>query len=120
MYEMGARAGPQDHVRAPQIAGHLLAREHGAIGDVSGDQRLAVADDFFAHLRPHAVAADERAAPDALARLKSDDDAGIVLLEVLHRPTGLQRDEVVVLAGVDEHAMEIVPMGDGIRLLESL
>ena len=67
MHEMRARAGPQHDVGPPQILRHLLALEHGAIGDVAGDARLAVADDAVADFRPHAVAADQRAAFDALA-----------------------------------------------------
>src|SRR5262249_51380016 len=95
--EVGARTSPQDHVRAPEILRHLLAREHGTIGDVAGYQRLAVADNLVAHLGPHAVAADERAASDAFTRLQDQRDAGVVLLEVLDAAIGLERDAVVAL-----------------------
>src|SRR5262249_21354712 len=118
MDEVGTRTSPQDHVRAPEILRHLRAREHGTMGDVARYQRLAVADDLVAYLRPHAVAADERAASNALARLQDQGDAGVVLLEVLDAAIGLQRDAVVALTCVDEDGMQIVAVGDGIGLLE--
>ncbi len=117
---MCARTGPQDHIGTPQIVRHLLARQHGAVGDMAGYQRLAVAHDFVAHLRPHAVAANEATASDALARLQDYGDAGIVLVEVLDRAIGLQRDQIVALAGIDEDGMEVVPVSDGVRLLKTL
>ena len=118
--EMGARASPQDHVRRPEILRHLLAREHGAISDMARYQRLAVADHLVAHLRPHAVAADEGTASDAFARLQGHADAGVVLLEILDAATGFQRDAVVVLARIDEDGMQIVAVSDGVGLLELL
>src|SRR5262249_10177649 len=65
-------------------------------------------------------AADEGAASDALARLEVDGDAGIILLEVLDRAIGLQRDKIVALARIDEDRMEVVPVCDGIGLLETV
>src|SRR5260370_19692366 len=117
---MGARTSPQDYVRLPEILRHLLARKHGAISDVARHQRLAVADDLVAHLRPHAVAADERTASDAFARLQDHADAGVVLLEIFDALTGFQRDAVVVLARVDEDGMQIVAVRDRAGLLELL
>ena len=117
---MGARPGPQDDVRLPEIGRHLLALEHGPIGDVARYPRLAVADDLLADLRPHAVAADQRASGDPLAGLQRDGDAAIVLLEALDLPLRLQRDQVVALAGLEEHGMDVGPMGDRIGLPETL
>src|SRR5260370_29505195 len=87
---------------------------------MAGYHRLAVAHDFVAHLRPHAVAANEATALDALARLQDYGDAGIVLVEVLDRAIGLQRDQIVALAGIDEDGMEGVPVRAGVRLLTTL
>ena len=83
VHEVRARAGPQDHVRPPEVVRHLVLLEHGAVGDVARDARLAVADDLVADLRPHAVAADQRAAPHAFAGLQDRGDAVGVLLEAL-------------------------------------
>ena len=118
VHEVRARARPQDHVGLPEILRHLVALEHRSIGDMARDQRLAVADDLLAHLRPHAVAADQGAAPDPLARLQGHGDAVVVLLEVLEGAVVLQRDEVVALAGVDEDAVDVVAVGDRVGLLE--
>ena len=60
------------------------------------------------------------AASDALARLQKNGDAGIILLEVLDRAIGLERDEIVALASIDEDGMEVVPVSDGVWLLEAL
>src|SRR5262249_6238787 len=46
--------------------------------------------------------------------------AGIILLEVLDRAIGLQRDKIVALAHIDEDGMEVVPVCDGIGLLETV
>jgi hypothetical protein len=64
---MGARSGTQDHVGPPQILRNVFALEDGAISDVAGDARLAVADEALADLGPHVVAADQRTAIDALS-----------------------------------------------------
>jgi hypothetical protein len=60
MPEMGARSGPQDHVGPPHVLRNVFALEVGAISDVAGDARFAVADAALVDLRPHAVAADQR------------------------------------------------------------
>ena len=120
MHEMGARAGPQHHVGPPQVRRHLVALEHGAIGDVAGHPRLAVADDALAHLRPHAVAADQRAAFGPFAVFERDHDAVAVLLEAVDAPAGLQRDQVAALAGFQERAVDVGAMGDRVGLAEAL
>ena len=71
MHEMGARPGPEHHVGPPEIVRHLGALEHRAIGDMAADARRAVADDLLPHLRPHAVAADQRAALHAFAAVQA-------------------------------------------------
>ena len=85
---------------------------------MAGDQRLAVADDLVAHLRPHAIAADQRTAPDALARVQGQGHTLVVLLEVLDGAIGFQADEIVASAGIDEDRVQIVAVDDGIGLLE--
>src|SRR5438093_1790206 len=72
MHEMSARPRPEHDIGSPQVLRQVLFLEHGAIGDVARHPRLAVADDALADLGPHAVAADERAAFDALAARKHD------------------------------------------------
>src|SRR6185312_2273807 len=43
MHEVRARTRPQDDVGTPQVLRHILALEHGTIGDVTGNAWLAVA-----------------------------------------------------------------------------
>ena len=118
MHQMGARPGPQDDVGLPEIGRHLLALEHRPVGDVAGYPRLAVADDRLADFRPHAVAADQRAPAHPLAVLQRDGDAVIVLREALDLPVVFQRDQIVALAGLEKHGMNVGAMGDRIGLLE--
>src|SRR5262249_56269510 len=86
----------------------------------AGERRFAVAPPFARHLRPHAAAAEERAAADAFARLQDHADAGAILLEIFDAVTGFQRDAVVVPARIDEDGMQVVAVRDGVRLLELL
>ena len=104
---MGARAGPQHDVGPPQVFRHLVALEHGAIGDMAGHPRLAVADDALADFRPHAVAADQRAALDLFAVFERDGDAVAAVLKAVDPPAGFQRDQVVALAGVQQDAVDV-------------
>jgi hypothetical protein len=92
MHEMGARAGPQDHVGPPQVLGYVFALEHGAIGDVAGDARASVSADTVADLRPHAVAADERTALRAFAVVKDGGDGVAMVLVRVDTAAVLQRD----------------------------
>ena len=62
--------------------------------------RLAVADDLLAHARPHAVAADQRGPDRARPIAGVTVTPVVVLLEILDAAVGLQRDEVVALAGL--------------------
>src|SRR5215510_5112272 len=103
---MRLRPGPQHHVRPPQVVRHLLALEHGAVGDVAGYARLAVADDLLADARPHAVAADQRAATHRFAGLEADGDGVAVILEVVDAAARLERDQVVALAGFEIDAVD--------------
>ena len=120
MHEVGARAGPQHDVGPPQVFRHLLALEHGAIGDVAGHPRLVVADDALAHAGPHAVAADQRAALRPFAVFERDGDAVAVILEAVDPPAGFQRDQVVALAGVQQDAVDVGAVGNRIGLAEAL
>ena len=94
--------------------------EHGAIGDVAGHPRLAVADDAAADLRPHAVAADQGAALGALPTSKRDADVVAVIFIALDLAAVLQRDQIAALTGAQEHAVDVGAMRHSIRLLESL
>ena len=117
---MGARAGPEHDVGTPEVVGHFRALEHAAIGDVAGHTRRAVADDAFAGLRPHAVAADQRAAFGALAVFQRDGDAVAVILVAVDLAVVFQRDQVAALAGLQKRRVDVGAMGDGVRLAEAL
>src|SRR5258708_7699737 len=85
---------------------------------MAGNARRAVADDLLADFRPHAVAGDEGAAARLLAALELDRDAVAVIGEVVDTPRGLERDQVAALTGLEIDAVDVGPMGDGVRLLE--
>ena len=120
MHEVAARARPQHHVGAPEIFRHLVAPEHAAIGDMAGDARLAVADDALADGRPHAVAGDQRAAFGPFAILQRDGDAVAVILVTVDAAAGFERDQIARLAGLEEAAVNIGAVNDGVRLAEAL
>ena len=86
---------------------------------MAGDARLAVADDAVADLRPHAVAADQRAAFGAFAVFQRDGDVIAVVLVAIDAPAGFQRDQIAALAGFQERAVDVGAMGDRIRLAEA-
>src|SRR5262249_18304376 len=81
--------------------------------------RLAVADDLLANARPHAIAADQRAAAHLLARFEADRDRVAVILEVVDAAARLERDEVVALAGLEIDALNVGTVRHRIGLLEA-
>ena len=87
---------------------------------MAGDARLAVADDPAADLRPHAVAADQRAAAHLVAAFEPQRDLVALVDEVLHLAVGLQRDQIVALAGLEIDAVDVGAMGHRIGLPEAL
>ena len=86
---------------------------------MAGDARLAVADDALADLRPHAVAADQRAAFGALAVVERDGDAVAMVLVTVDAPAGLERDQIAALAGFEERGVDVGAVGDRVRLAEA-
>ena len=87
---------------------------------MAGHARRAVADDLAAHLRPHAVAADQCAAAYLLAAFEADRDLVAFVDEVVDLAVVLQRDEIVALAGPQIDAVDVGAMGHRIGLAEPL
>ena len=56
MHQMRLGPGPEHDIILELARRHLAGRQHGAIGDMARDARLAVVDDPGADLRPQAVA----------------------------------------------------------------
>ena len=75
VHEVNLLAGPQHHVAPAPLFGHFRRRQHGPIGDMAGDVRLAVADHHLPDGRPQAVGADQRRAAILLAALGARHDA---------------------------------------------
>src|SRR5690349_18894088 len=98
MHKMRARPGPQHDIGPPQVVRHLAAFENGAVGDVARDARLAVTDDALADRRPHAVAADQRAALDALTVSQSRYHAVAPIFETIDALVGFEFDQIVAQA----------------------
>ena len=120
MHEMGARAGPQHHVGPPQIVRHLVALEHGAIGDVAGDARRAVADDLLA--RSATTCRRSRSARGPRTRsppCSIDGDASPSSSKSSTRWLFSSVDQVAALAGFEEDAVDVGAMGDRVRLAEA-
>ena len=120
VHEMRARAGPQDHVRMPEIVRHLVAAQHRAIGDVTRDAGFAVADNTLANLRPHAVTGDQRAAGDAAAADMRDHAVVAAILVVVDMGVGFERHQIVVLARFEEGAMDVGAVRDRVRIAKRL
>src|SRR5262245_35111651 len=118
MDEMGARPGPENNVRAPEILGNILALENGAVGDVTGYARLAITDDAFADTGPHSVAADQRPAFDRFAVVERDRDVVAMVLERIHAPTGFESNEIAALTCLQKCGVDIRAMGHTLRLPE--
>src|SRR5205085_11127477 len=84
-----------------------------------GDPRLAGAADAVADLRPHPVAADQRAPPDALARVQDQGDGVVILLVTLDAALRLEADEIVALAGFQKCRMDVGTVGDRVGMFET-
>src|SRR4029078_10803502 len=118
VHEMRARAGPEHDVGPPEIFRHILELKNAAIGDMSGNARLAVADQIFADFRQHAVAADQRAAFDGLTVVERDADSVAMIFIGVDTPARLKCDQVAALTCFEKGAVDVGPMGHRIRLAE--
>src|SRR5690242_18579282 len=118
MHQMGARTSPEHDVRSPEVLWHVLSLEHRAVGNVSGDARLAVVHELLAHARPHAVTSDERASARDLAAGKPDRDAFAVVVEILDLLVRFQRDQIACLARLQKYGVNVRAMADRIGLVE--
>src|SRR5690242_14963991 len=118
MHQMGARTSPEHDVRSPEVLWHVLSLEHRAVGNVSGDERLAIVHELLAHARPHAVTSDERATARDLAAGKPDRDAFAVVVEILDLLVRFQRDQIASLARLQKYGVNVGTMADRIRLAE--
>jgi hypothetical protein len=114
VHQVGLLAAPDDHLRQAVFLRPFVGRQHGAVGDVPGDDRLAVADDLFAHGRPQAVAADQRGAAVGLAGLGAGGDAGAVVVDRHDLLRGRKLDQVGLLAGVVDDVEHVGAVDDAV------
>ena len=114
VHQMGLLAAPDDHLGQAVFLRPLVRRQHGAIGDVAGNHRLAVADDLLAHRGPQPVAADQRRALVGLAGFGLRRDAVAVVVDRDHLLRGGELDEVRFLAGVEDDIEHVGAVNDAI------
>ena len=114
MHQMGLLAAPDDHLRQAVFLRPFGGRQHGAIGDVAGHHRLAVADDLFAHRGPQPVAADQRGALVGLAGLGLHRDGRAVVVDRDHLLRGGELDQVRLLARVENDIEHVGAMNDAV------
>src|SRR5262249_55973489 len=120
VHEMRPRTGPQHDIRAPKIFWNVLSLENGAISDVTGNPWLPVANYFFADLRPHAVATDQRAACNRLAVVECDPDTIAMVFKRVDAAVVFQRDQIAVLTRLEERSVNVGAVRNTIRLPKPL
>ena len=100
--------GPERRVGLLQVLRHLGGRDGGAEDDGAGRQRLAVADDAFAHDGIDAVGADQGGGRDAARRTPASPTYPNPFgSKPGHRAVGAKLDQLVRAAGVEQRAMDV-------------
>ena len=112
VHQMGLLAAPDDHLRQAVFLRPVGGRQHRAIGDVAGDDRLAVADDLLAHGRPQAVAADQRRALVGFAGLGLYRHGRAVVVDRDDLLRGGELDQVRLLARVENDIEHVGAVND--------
>src|SRR6266511_709560 len=102
-------------------------KKQRAIGDMSGNQRLAVAEDFIEHIREHAVAAYHLAASYVLTLVQDHLDAVIFFFQAEDgirdfHVTGVQDvcSSDLAVAELVARVAEQLPHRDGLSLAARL
>src|SRR5262245_58784076 len=104
----------------PEVLWHLVLLEHCPVGNMTRDPRLAVADDPLADLRPHAVAADQRAPLDAFAGRELHGDAVATLLVGFNGAVVLEGDQIASLAGLEDGTVDVGALGYRVGIVEAV
>ena len=120
VHQMHLLAGPHHHVAPAELLRHFRGRQHGAIGDVAGDDRLAVADDHLPDGRPQPVGADQRRAAIVFAAFGVHGDAVGRFVDLDDFLRGVEADQIGFPAGVQQHLMQIGAMDERIGMIEFL
>jgi hypothetical protein len=82
--------GPKRDAAIAQACRHRLHWQHGAVSDVAGHDRFAVADDRLADSAPKTIGTNQRGAAPDLAAFQLQSDAGRVLGSAGSEAVGLQ------------------------------
>ena len=114
VHQVGLLAAPADHLGQAVLRGPFRGRQHRAIGDVAGHDRLAVADDLLAHRGPQSVAADQRRALVGLAGLGLHGDARSGVVDRHHLLRDRELDQVRFLAGVEDDVEHVGAVNDAV------
>ena len=86
---------------------------------MAGDARRGVADDLLAHVRPQSVGADQGRAGNPVARCQRGGDRAAILIVPGNLGAGAQVDQRAVLAGFQQHAVQVAAMDHRIGVAEA-
>ena len=119
MHHVALRPGPERGGVPAQILGHLLDRQHRAIGDVTGQSDRIAARELFADFRADAVAADNGVGFKHRAGLGADlrPVGGVLVAD--NTLLVDERDAVVCPTGIEQHAVQIGTVDDRVGIAEA-
>ena len=120
VHEMHLLAGPDHHVAPAEFFRHFRGRQHGAIGDVTGWPRLAVAGHDLPDHRPDAVGADQSRAAILLAAFGFHRDAIARLVDFDDFLAGIESDAIGFAAGSSKHIVQVGAMNERVGVFEFL
>ena len=119
MHHVALGPGPKRRRVPPQILGHLLDRQHRAIGDVAGQSQRIAAGKLLTDFRADAVAADDRVGFEHRTVFGADLRAGGRVLIADDALLVDERDAAVRAAGIEQHTMQVGAMDDGVGIAEA-
>ena len=120
MHDMAFGPGPERRRIPAQILGHLLGRDHRAIGGMAGDHRRAVTDHLRPDVRPETVRTDQRRSAYAGAVGQRNGHARSVLLIAHDAARCTDVDQRMGTAAVEQGRMEVGAMDNGVGIAEAL
>ena len=119
MHDVTLGPHPDRHGVPPQILGHVFGGDHGPIGRVARNARLAIVRQLRPDGRAQSIGAHEGRAAQRCA-IGEGDRVRVAFLRIGHHlAVGAQLDERRGLAGPLHDAVQLAPMDDRIGVLKA-
>src|SRR5207302_10552531 len=120
LHQVQVRPDPDHHVVEMRLVLYLVDRNDAAVTDVPNGLRWPVADEDLAHARAQPVRADDRPPFEFRAVREIRDNALPSVGEAGEFLGGVQRDLLALAAGLQQRAVQVAAVHDGIGGAETI